>query len=698
MAERSLGALIHSLQTASSLDGINSLLPRATGLLTILSNPLNLSLLSSHLLSTPAIWASPFLDLQACRRIVGVYNSAAMHVVQREEQADEKADDQLAQPQSKPLKRDEWVQALISNASSSSNGRGAAPWRHLLLLGGLLIGLEGQYRQSLSLGMRRKLIISLIETVQAALRELPVSPPVAGHCVVMVLTYTWDLLSVHEQRQFDSNVLLTLLMSSAFMSEEGLEGGLFFDTVDKDMKVDAQDHLHWSAQSPSFERIRSVAARPLVASFGPTSKLIAHCLELCHPELASQSVDTLLEFSRTLLSQWRRVKLCGVDPSVEVVMVGENTLKTTLPVLRQLFKMSFFSTVISLRAVMGRVINDNVLATDAYAPYLAMKALHILRNFCFVSALMGSSSQYTFVSLTSIDILAQFPHLSQQFLEEIRPTEAGRIPAHPLDRCLDLYFLNTAEHFSLVLTPEVNEHLLISAALPYLSSGADSRFIEIFEAAHSVTLSVLAAPKSAEMASRYLELYVNNLFSVFPANLSARQLRLAYKTILQITAPPSPLANSQPLLSPVLLDMLYQRALNGPTIPLPPTVIAPDPSGGAITETPAQPLSEQAVLTLALIDCLCFLNVEHLEEWLPLTAELINRIPDMGMRKVCQERFWEAMSDGEMDVQRAHFCVIWWSTRGGREAVLFGEASAAREMDADGGVQEVNDTQMQPKL
>lgn len=153
-----------------------------------------------------------------------------------------------------------------------------------------------------------------------------------------------------------------------------------------------------------------------------------------------------------------------------------------------------------------------------------MKSLHILRNFCFVSALMGSSSQYTFVSLTSIDILAQHPVLSQQFLTEIRPTEAGRIPAHPLDRCLDLYFLNTAEHFSLVLTPDVNEELLISAALPYLSSGADSRLIEIFEAAHSVTLSVLAAPKSAEMASRYLELYVKNLFSVSlcPCSLTGR--------------------------------------------------------------------------------------------------------------------------------------------------------------------------------
>ena len=62
-----------------------------------------------------------------------------------------------------------------------------------------------------------------------------------------------------------------------------------------------------------------------------------------------------------------------------------------------------------------------------------------------------------------------------------------------------------------------------------------------------------------------------------------------------------------------------------------------------------------------------------LDEWLPLTAKLVNAVEDAGMRKVCMERFWDALSSGEMDVERANFCVMWWSTRGGREMVLFGE-------------------------
>lgn len=83
-------------------------------------------------------------------------------------------------------------------------------------------------------------------------------------------------------------------------------------------------------------------------------------------------------------------------------------------------------------------------------------------------------------------------------------------------------------------------------------------------------------------------------------------------------------------------------------------------------------LSEQTVLTLTLIDCLCYLRVDELEEWLNLTAELINRIPDRAMKKTCQGRLWDALSNGEMDVDRANFCVTWWSTRGGREMVLAG--------------------------
>lgn len=126
------------------------------------------------------------------------------------------------------------------------------------------------------------------------------------------------------------------------------------------------------------------------------------------------------------------------------------------------------------------------------------------------------------------------------------------------------------------------------------------------------------------------------------------------------------MSNKQPLLPSILLQVLYDRAMHASGTPL------PQPSQGTTESDQTPPLSEQAALTLAVIDSLCFLRVEDLEEWLPLTAHMINAVSGSEMRTVCVERFWEVLSNGEMDVDRAHYCVTWWSTKGGRELVLFG--------------------------
>ncbi|PGH23657.1 hypothetical protein AJ80_02263 [Polytolypa hystricis UAMH7299] len=664
--ERSLATLLRSLQTASVPADAYHLLPSTTGLLSILTNPRNVTLLSSQLLCSPALWdAEP--DLQTCRRIISVFNTAAITFVQNE------LSDNPSLPniQRRRIDREDWVRAVVNGADDTS-----PRWRHLLLLGGVLIGFESQNRQSLPVHLRKKLESALVKALQLALIEIDTYPKTARYAIALVLNYTFGLLADHERNQIDYNILLPLLVDSAFFSPEGLEAGYFLGAIDRDVREVQGKKFDWSSQSPTYLRVNEIMSRPLVSSLGPLSRLIAHSVESTQrQDLILQMVDSIAEFTRTLMVQWRQNKLSEVDPSEEAEFLNETSVKNTIPMLWRLLKSSMFAMVIILRAVVGRVLNDPVLAADGCAPFLAMKALHMLRNLCFVTARIGhnTSSQYIFVNLTAIDILSQYPDLSEKFLTEIRPSETGQIPDHPIDRCLDLFFLNTAEHFSLILSPTINENLLISAALPYLASGGNNNLLEIFEAAHSVVLSVLAAPASADMAANHLPFYVNTLFNVFPTNLSARQFRLAFKTVLQITAPPSPLANSQPLLPSILLELLYDRALQASPAPLlPPTT---NPSSQTPPTTITEPsLSEQAVLTLTLTDCLCFLRLDALEDWLPLTARLITTIADRDMRKMCQERFWDALSSGEMDVERAEFCVQWWSTRGGREMVLFGAA------------------------
>ncbi|MCJ1230611.1 hypothetical protein MMC12_007285 [Toensbergia leucococca] len=230
----------------------------------------------------------------------------------------------------------------------------------------------------------------------------------------------------------------------------------------------------------------------------------------------------------------------------------------------------------------------------------------------------------------------------------------------------------------------MNEELLIGAATPYLGIGGDQRLREIFEAAHTVMLAVLAAPQCADMTVKYMPFYVDALFKVFPQNISSQQFRMATKTLVRITTPPSPISANQPLLSSTLLELVRSRAQSASKEPLPQLTNAPSSSNEE------SHLSEQAVLVLTLIDSLPFLPVHILEEWLPLTAETLNLIQDQNMLPMCRQRFWEILSSGDMDVERAEVCVTWWCTRGGREMVLYSKGKEIQELVMSGGLGEAS--------
>ncbi|KAJ5485457.1 hypothetical protein N7539_005445 [Penicillium diatomitis] len=670
--ERSLAALLRSLQSTSSFEDASGLLPTATSFLSILGNPLNISLLASQLLSAPALWNHP-VDLLACRKILSVFNTAAIAVLQHD--TTEEAQIPHGVGRNRRIEREAWVKAIAEGADDKS-----PRWRHMLLLGGILLGFEGQNRQGLPWRIRTKLESALTTAAQLSLQELDPESGIDGACITMVLNYTFELLSDAHRSQVDYDRLLPIMVRSIYHSPEGLESGYFLGAIDEDIVEVSGKKFRWAQSSSTFEYVRTVSARPLVGAFGPISRLISHAVEnVRDPKLVAQVVDYVADFVRTLMVQWRQNKLSEVDVAEESEFLEAESLQTTIPALWGLLRNCMYSVVIVLRAVLGRTINDPALATGSSAPYLCMQALHILRNLSFISSRTGQtgSSQQTFVFLAAIDILAQYPDLAENFLRSIKPNEIGQIPNHPVERSLDLFFLYTAEHFPMVLTPDACEELLLSAAFPYLAAGANSLLLEIFEAAHSLVLVVFAVPQNADLAAKHLPFYIETLFAVFPENLSARQFRLAFKTVIKVTTPPSLLSNTQPLLPSILLEVVRDRALTASTDPIPPTSPSQSQSQPTQSADPSQPLlSAQAVLTLALIDSLSYLRVDDLKEWLPLTAESINAIADRGMRRACVDRFWTALSGGEMDVDRAHCCVEWWSTRGGRELVLFGAESA----------------------
>lgn len=488
-----------------------------------------------------------------------------------------------------------------------------------------------------------------------------------------MLSHTFDLLSDWEKVNLNHDLLLPILYHGPFFAKEGLHSGYFLSTIDADVVQSAGNKFDWSPKSSTYVQCQRMATGPLVASLGSLSRLIAFSVENVQSvELLFTMVKDLMAFTRILCVQWQQNKLSELDLTEEVNFLSDDTLRSTLPLLWRVLKSAMFATVIVLRSLLGRVLGDAAVPMDG-APFMATQTLQILRNLYFVSSRLGADafSQYTFVYLTAIDILSQYPVQAEAFLRDIKSTYAGSIPQHPLDRCHDLYFLNTGEHFAMFLTPELNEQLLIGTARPYLGLGSDPRLLEIFEAAHSVMLAVLSAPQNADLLAGHIHPYVDVLFKVFPQNLSARQFRLAVKTLIRITSPPAPISQTQPLLPSILLELIRFRLETASPELLHYAASQSPELLNARSEGLEQPLlSEQTVLVLTLIDALPFLPLDQLEGWLPLAAESLGVVQDPNQVYICRQRFWDVLSKGEMDVDRAALCVNWWSTRGGREMVL----------------------------
>lgn len=651
--DRSLATLIRSLQLSYSHEDALRLLPSATGLLSRLSNPLNVTLLSSQLLTQPSLYPTP-ISLSSCRSIFSVFYTAALRLVD-----DDK--NQTSAHIRSDLSRAEWVKAAIQGADEHS-----PRWRHLLLLGGILLGFDGQSDPHLSRDMRSKIEGAVISASNIALEDDQQQEPNSRLVVLFVLNTVFHLLSDYHKAQLNYNLLLPELIDGTFFSPEGLEHGYWLGVIDQDISQVSQSRFSWKTNSTTARKIREIKSRPLVASLGPLARLIAHSVEsVTDPRLLVAVVSRLGEFSRNLALSWKQNKLSELADGEERDFLDDHTIHNTLPDLLQLLRNTLFAIVICLRAVTGRVLLDGTLSSDQHAPQLAIQTLHILRDSYFISHKFGqeSSSQYLFVQYATIDILNQYPVQAEAFLQSIRPSQLGLIPQHPLDRLNDLFFLNTAEHFTLAVGSSTAETLLITAALPYITSVGDGRLSELYEAAHSVLLAVFAAPQNAQVSAKYIPFYSETLLHSFPSVLSPRQFRLAIRNIMQVAAPYSPLGQALPHLQEAVLDMLCERLQTAPE-----NILATsDPAG---TET-ATVQSEKTVLLMCIIETLSNLPTHVLEEWLSRTTELVHAIQNPTQKQYVQRRFWEVLSDGSMDVERAAVCVAWWTSKGGREQVVF---------------------------
>lgn len=681
-ADRLLTTVLRAYQGAPDPVQTDKILGTTTSLLTTLTNPLNISLLTSHLLTAPAIWNN--VDgLRICLRIISVFNTAAITVHKNElESHNEQPPYDAYQPRKGGgIGSDDWARAVIKGADERS-----PRWQHLLVIAGVLLGMENGGRHGLSKGLRSTLERALVTAANLALENPTRDGILPAESIVLALNHAFPLLSdgVRAGLNYDN---LVMIMVRTMTAVEGYQDGIFLQYIEADIKQVPGDKFDWSSKSASFLQLQRQAASPILSSMGPLSRLIAHAIEnMSNSLLAIEIREHLLSFSGRLLEGWKRNKLSEIDLSEEATFLTPETLQITAPVLWQILKSAMFATVVILQSLMARTMIDPVLSTKRLAPLGASETLIILGNIHFISSRLGSNafSAYVFVNLSSIDILSNYPLESRELLKAIYPAQAGQIPASPLQRNHDLFYLNTCEHLTNILSPPDNESLIICVAAPYLNPTAHPGFLEIFEAAHSAVLAVLSAPQNTQLTARFIPTYVDALFNSFPNNLSPRQFRFAFKSLIHLTTPPTPLSTAEPMLAETLLEMLHYRTVHAPTSSLPPSVYMRDTSQSDSQSS----LSEQAILMLTLLDALPNLPLDVLQAWLPISADLLNSIEDSYMREQCKARFWEVLESGEMDVERSAVCVGWWSTRGGREQILFGREIKSMEPVMSGGLGE----------
>lgn len=337
-------------------------------MLTLLSNPLNVTLLTSQLLSAPSIWLRPD-GLRTTIRILSIFNTAAIHVVHS-------ADSQEANPQSptrRELGREEWAIAVVKGADDRS-----PRWRHLCVLAGLLIGFEGRGKQSVSDSLRRKLENATVKAVNLALQQGEVRDELAGNSIGMMLSHVFDLLSDTAKTDLNSDLLLPILVHAPFFSKEGLQYGYFISTIDSDVIQREGMQFDWSPKSSTYVQCQRMTTGPLIASLGSLSRLTAFCVEnVTNTDLLSTMITDLSAFTRSLCVQWRQNKLSEIDITEELIYLGEEALKVTIPVLWSVLKSTMFAIVIILRSLLGRVLGDHRVPTDCGRSLVSTRLLCI---------------------------------------------------------------------------------------------------------------------------------------------------------------------------------------------------------------------------------------------------------------------------------------------------------------------------------
>jgi len=331
------------------------LLGSATNLLTLLSNPLNVTLLTAQLLSAPAVWQPPD-GLPTTVRILSIFNSASIHFQSPKQSGPTVGG--LAE--SSRLSKEKWATAVVKGADERS-----PRWRHVLVFSGLLLGFSEKHGQELPDNLLWTLERAIIKATNLALQEHELEDGLAAKSIAVTLSYVFDLLHDAQKASLNHDALLPYLYHPSLYDIDGLHSGYLLSIIDADVVEKSPGKFDWSDRSSTYVRAQRMASSPLVASLGPLSRLIAFSAENARDSnLLATLVEDLADFTRSLFVQWRQNKLSEIDVTEERTFLTEETLKKTLPLLWRILRSSMFAIIVILRSILGRVLGDARLRID----------------------------------------------------------------------------------------------------------------------------------------------------------------------------------------------------------------------------------------------------------------------------------------------------------------------------------------------
>ena len=264
--DRLLSTLLRSLQTytdqqdtpryASRVHGSaahtnhDSLLGTASSLLTTLGNPHNLSLLTSHLLTAPALWDRPD-GVRTPLRMLSVFHAAVTTIITHHNDVRFNKAPKLTPGQTPiggGLSLDEWVRAIVAGADDRSRR-----WKHLVVLAGLLIGIGSLEEQGMDLywasAMRKRVEGALVRATNLALvevRERSEADGLGGQTITLALNHAFGCIGDVERTQIDYDLLLPVLIGTAYYSNEGFQSAYFLGGLDMDIRTTKSGKLDWS--------------------------------------------------------------------------------------------------------------------------------------------------------------------------------------------------------------------------------------------------------------------------------------------------------------------------------------------------------------------------------------------------------------------------------------------------------------------